>query len=438
MPTFQWFNVSPIVKKTIANLTWLSVDRIIRLFGAVIVNAWLTRYLGPEQNGILGYTLAFVGIFSPIAVLGMDSIVVRDVVRESDSKNEILGSSFILRLLGGVCLLFLSSVSIFILRPNDGLLQLLVIVTSSTFLFQSFDVIDYWFQSQVQSKYTVFAKNFAFFLSSAAKIICLLLGQELYVFVIINAVEIVIAAVGLVIVYHKKASSLREWTFSWIRVKNLLHDSWPITITNFALLAQSRIDQVMIGEFLTNSDVGYYAAAQKVSEPLGFIPMIIMSSVYPIIIKTRTWSMEEYYKRLTNLYRLMFALTLAVCIPFAFFSKSIIYLLYGQQFAPSALILSLLVWSRFFGAFGVARSIFISAENLFVHALLSSLAGVSVNFVANYFLIQRFGVFGSIAATYISGIVTIFVMDGLSKRTRVNFVAMIKGVTSFYKFSLKN
>lgn len=431
-------NISPLLQKTLSNLTWLSADRMIRLFGAVFVNAWLTRYLGPEQNGILGYALSFAGIFSPIAIFGMDTIVIRDVVREPQNTMEILGSSFFIRLVGALILLVVVAVSILLIRPDDRILQFLIIVLASTFIFQSFDVIDYWYQSQIKSKYSVLSKNIAFFTASSAKIVCLLLEQELYMFVIITAVESVIAAIGLIMIYNMRSGvSLELWKVSRQRIFNMLKDSWPITVTQFALIAQSRIDQVMIGEFLTNTDVGYYAAAQKVAEPLGFLPMVVMSSVYPIIVQTKTWSEGEYYRRIVNLYRFMTLLTILTCIPFALFSDQVINLLYGTEFASSSWILKWIIWARLFGAIGVARSIYISTENLFLHALLSSLAGVMVNVTANYFLIPHHGVYGSIVATYLSGTMTIFAIDAINPSTRKNFAAMMKGILTFPKFNLK-
>jgi Membrane protein involved in the export of O-antigen and teichoic acid len=270
----------------------------VRLFGAVIVNAWLMRYLGPENNGILSYALAFVGMFSPLAVLGMDAIVIRDIVRDPSQKDEILGSAFGLRLMGAFSAVVFAVIGIFLVRPHDTVTQLLVIISSLGLIFQSFDVIDYWFQSQVLSKYTVYAKNSAFFLLSIVKIIAIIFAAQIYIFVIITAVELVVGAIGLVLMYRRNGYSIFRWNFKFDRAAMLLANSWPIIISDLAVFMQTRIDQVMIGQFMGNTDVGFYAAAQKISEPLGFIPMIIMSSVYPVIVRTKEWSEEEYFRPL--------------------------------------------------------------------------------------------------------------------------------------------
>ncbi len=431
------FNFSPTLQRTLSNLTWLSADRIVRLFGAVFVNAWLTRYLGPENNGVLSYALAFVGMFSPLAVLGMDAIVIRDIVRDPSQKDEILGSAFGLRLAGAGSAVAFAVIGIFLVRPDDTVTQVLVVISSMGLIFQAFDVIDYWFQSQVISKYTVYARNTAFFLLSILKILAILFYAEIFVFVILTSVELVVAAAGLVFMYRRNGFSVRQWSFKFDRARSLIINSWPIIISDLAVFAQTRIDQVMIGQFLTNSDVGYYAAAQKISEPLGFLPMIIMSSVYPVIVRTKEWSEEEYFKRLTNLYRLMFIISVSIILPISLLSGPIIHLLYGEQFEASSTLLAFLIWIRFYTFYGVARSIFISTENLFRHALICSVSGMTVNITANYFLIQQFGMYGSVMAAHLGFITTIFIFDGLFAQTRKNFKAMILGLTTFYKFSIR-
>lgn len=431
------YNVSPTLKRTLSNLTWLSFDRVVRLIGAVFINAWLTRYLGPENNGVLSFALAFVGMFSPLAVLGLDAIVIRDIVRDPSQKNEILGSAFVLQLLGASSAVVFALIGIFLVRPDDTVTQVLVVISSMGLIFQAFDVIDYWFQSQVLSRYTVYARNTAFFTLSIAKISAIMMNAEIAVFVLLTSLELVVAAAGLVLMYRKNNQSVREWSFTIDRARSLLLNSWPIIISHLAVYAQVRIDQVMIGQFLTNADVGVYAAAQKISEPLNFLPMIIMSSVFPVIVRTKEWSEDEYVKRLTNLYRLMFILSMAICLPISLLSGPIVSVLYGEQFTQSSTLLSYLIWTRFYAFYGTARSIFISTENLFRHTLICSVSGVTVSILANYFLIQEFGMYGSIIATHAGFIVTIFVIDSISAKTKNNFKAMILGIVTFYKFSTR-
>ena len=427
-------NFTPTFKKTISNLTWLSFDRVIRLFGAIFVNVFLTRYLGPEKNGILNYSIAFAGIFAPLAILGMDAVVIRDITRNKSDKNEILGTAFRLRIIGSLISLILAFIGIVLMKPNDVQIQLIVLITSIGLIFQAFDVIDYWFQSQVLSKFTVYAKNSAFIILAVCKITAIFLSSALIVFVILSTIEFILAAFFLFLIYRKTGNYFSEWKFSTQRAKQLLQNSWPIFISDLAMFAQIRIDQIMIGNFLSNKDVGLYAAAQRLSEPLGFIPMIIMSSVYPIFLAIKDRSEEEFFSKMTNLYRLMTIISIITCLSISLLSNQIVQILYGEKFIYSGTILAFLIWGRFYTNLGVARSIFISSENLFRHTLKCSIAGISVNLILNYFLIQSLGVMGAIYSMFISFFVTIFLIDAITPETRRNFKSMLTGITTFYKF----
>ena len=158
------------LQKVIGNTGWLFGDKILRMGMGLLVGAWIARYLGPGQFGLLSYAGAFVLLFSAIATMGLDSIVVRNIVRDPSCRDEALGSAFALKFVGGLVTLLLSLVTILILRPDDALTHWLVVIAGAATIFQAFDAIaTSGFQSQIQSKYTVYAKNVAFLAVTAVK-----------------------------------------------------------------------------------------------------------------------------------------------------------------------------------------------------------------------------------------------------------------------------
>lgn len=56
-----------------------------------MVGVWVARYLGPDRFGLLSYAQSFVGLFSVIATLGLDGIVVRELVKDESRRDELLG-----------------------------------------------------------------------------------------------------------------------------------------------------------------------------------------------------------------------------------------------------------------------------------------------------------------------------------------------------------
>lgn len=81
----------------LGNGSWLFADKAVRMSIGLIVGVWLARYLGPDRFGKFNYAIAFAALFSPIATLGLNGVVVRELVHHSERKNEILGSAFALK-----------------------------------------------------------------------------------------------------------------------------------------------------------------------------------------------------------------------------------------------------------------------------------------------------------------------------------------------------
>src|ERR1051325_10626811 len=109
----------PNLRKIVGNTGWLLADRILRLGVGLFVGVWVARYLGPEQFGLYNYALAFAGLFGAFATLGLDSIVVRDIVSNPANKNEVLGTAFVLKLIGGGGSLLMALGAIVLMRPGD-------------------------------------------------------------------------------------------------------------------------------------------------------------------------------------------------------------------------------------------------------------------------------------------------------------------------------
>ena len=145
--------------KILDNIAWLFLDNILRMGVGLLIGVWVARYLGPEQFGQLNFAMAFVGIFGAVAGLGLNGIVVRDIVREPETANITLGTAFVLQASGGVFAVALIIGTMAWLRPDDTLTKTLVAIFGLGLIFKSTEVVKYWFESQVQSRYTVWIET---------------------------------------------------------------------------------------------------------------------------------------------------------------------------------------------------------------------------------------------------------------------------------------
>jgi len=386
----------------ISNTGWLFADKVLRMGMGLLVGVWVARYLGPEQFGLLSYTGAFVALFSAFANLGLDGIVVRNIVRNPSCRDETLGTAFVLKIIGGALTLGLTTGAILLLRPADTLTHWLVGITAAGMIFQAFDTIDFWFQSQVRSKYTVYAKNAAFLCVTLVKVVLILVKAPLVAFAWAGLAEIALGAAGMAAAYRVSGRKLKTWRASTHLARELLRDSWPLILSSVVIMIYMRIDQVMIGEMVGNTEVGVYSAAVRLAEVWYFIPMAVVSSVFPSVVEARAVGDALFYGRLQKLYNLMAFMAYIVAIPVTFIAGWVVEILFGAAYGKAGPMLALLIWAGLFTNLGVARSSFLTTMNWTrVHFITVSL-GCLINVLLNLLLIPRFGGMGAVVASCIA------------------------------------
>jgi len=413
------------------NTSWLMGERILRMGVGLFVGIWIARYLGPEQFGLLSYAQSIVFLFTAIATLGLDGIVVRELVKDESKRDILLGTAFGLKLIGAIIILPVLFLAVQFTN-NDDYTNLLVFIIASATIFQSFNVIDFYYQSKVLSKYVALANTIVLALSSMIKIVLLINEAPLLAFAAMIAFDGLVLATGLVYFYIKTSSfKLSDWVFSGAMAKRLLNDSWPLILSGLVVSVYMKIDQIMIKEMLNADAVGQYAAAVRISEAWYFIPMVITSSLFPAIIEAKKQSEKLYYERLQKLYDLMVWLAISIAIPITFLSDWLISLLYGDQFSQAGGVLVIHIWAGVFTFLGVANGKWVTNENLLINGMLRNSFGAVLNVGLNYQLIKIFGVQGAAFSTAASYLFTGYLSLLLYKRTKVCFWQETKAFNFF-------
>lgn len=413
------------------NIGWLLFDKIIRLGVGLLVSVWVARYLGPEQFGKWNYAIALVAIYSAFAVLGLDSIVIKKLVNEPEHANVLLGSSFLIRIIGGIFTVFISVLTVILLNENDRLLLIIIILTSSSLIFQAFDVLDYYFQSKVESKYTVYAKNSAFILVSLTKIILILINAELIAFVWVSFFEVVIGSLLMIVFFYwSKNQLLRNWRVSKRVSKELLKESFPLLLSGIVGIIYMRIDQVMLKQLDGDRSVGIYSAAVKVAEVWYFIPAVLTSSVYPSLIELKKINKFLFLKRIKGVYDILAFLSISISLITTFFSGYIMRFLYGGAYTGGAPILSLTMWAGVFVFLGVANNQYLIIEDERKILFYKTLIGAFTNVILNIFLIPLYQGVGAAIATLISYGISVLGV-GFFKRTRMHARLLVGSLNPF-------
>lgn len=410
-----------------ANTSWMFAEQILRMVAGLLVGIWVARYLGPTQFGVFSYAIAFTALFGSIAKLGLDSIVVRDLVRDPSQRDAYMGTAFWLKLMGAIVMLAIMALAVQ-LTSNDAITNLYIFIIASGTIFQSFEVVDFYFQSKVLSRFVSICKLAQLFISSLLKLYLIFIGADLIWFVVVTMVDQITLALSLYLAFrYQKLGGFYRF-FDVAAAKHLLQDSWPLIVSGLVIMIYMRIDQIMIKEMLGEREVGLYSAATRVSEVWYFMPVILTNSLFPSIVNAKKVSRELYLRRLQKLFTFLVLISILVALPMTFFSDRLITLLYGDAYRAAGQVLMIHIWAGVFVSLGVASGSWFINENLQRYAFYRTGLGAVINVLLNLILIPFFGMIGAAISTVIAQAMAALFFDMFTEKTRVVFFMKLKTI----------
>ncbi len=427
---------SPHIKKYAANTGWLFADFFLRQGLNIIVGIYVARYLKPELFGLLSYASVYMQILMPFALLGLNQVVIRELVKNELDKDKILGTAFVLK----ICSSILTLIIIIILSitfESDKNLQLYIIIASISLLFSPFQVIDYFFQAKVQSKFVVYSQQIASIITSIIRLVLVLVQAKLTAFVVLIAAESFIVAVSLLFFFILKKYSVKNWAFDRSLLSMFKREILQILLASFFVSLYVRIDQVMLRYLATDKDLGIYTAAVKLSEPFYVVATLLLSSLFPAIVNGLQISYEEYKKRIQKLYNILLWIAIACSLIITLFSSQIIDIIYGIDYSSSKSVLVIYFWASPFVFLGVVAGNAMMIEKKQKYSIIMTCFGAITNVVLNFLLIPKYGVNGAAFATLISYAGASYFFNSIFPQTRMIFFQQSKGFLGLFDIWLK-
>ena len=431
------FFALPGFRKYFANTSWLLGERILRMGVSLFVGIYVARFLGPEKFGLLSYALGFVMLFVTIASFGLNEILVRELLQEKTQIKELLSTAFFIRVFG---FLMMGCIIIFALQftNDDKYTHMMITIITLSIFFQSFNVIDCYFQSQVQSKYVVIVQFIQLLITSLIKIFLIINKATLIWFAIVFLIDQALLAILLLSIFRWKKEWFSVFSVRWELVTQLFTNAWPLIFSGMMVSIYMKIDLIMIKEMLDTKAVGIYAAAVKLCEVLYFLPVVVMSSLFPAIVEARKKDLIVYRKQVFRIYEIMIGATAIVAIITTFLADWIVYILYGSIYQEAATILQIYIWAFVFVSLGVVSSKYLVAENLEIYAMYRSILGAIINITLNWYLIPIYGIKGAAFATLITQIFVAYLFLFCFRSTRYNFWTVTSALTfGLYKKKLQ-
>ncbi|MDN4495099.1 flippase [Ureibacillus aquaedulcis] len=413
-----------ITTKYMRNTGWLLFEQIFRMGLTLIVTTLMARYLGTENFGILNYSLAYIMIFTAVSKLGIDSIIVNEIINNKEESGKVIGTTIYLRLVSSFISILLIFLLVKLLNPNYAAVQLITLIQSISLVLVIFDTIGFWFQSKLQSKYVVIAKSSAFAIVVLWRLALIYFEKSIYYFAVATVIEGFAISLFMIAYYIKfKGPKIR---FSFEKAKHLISGSFYYFIAGLLIVVYTQLDKIMLGKMAGSTTVGIYSAAFAISSLWVFIPTALIDSARPLIMTSKNENEASYIRKYKQLYCSIIWMGLGAALVITLLSKPIILLIYGKQFIESVSVLIILIWSRIFSLMGTIRAIWLTIENFGKYQVFFVGIGAVINIVLNISLIPHYGAIGAAIATLIAEVISAFIAVLFFKQTRPLFKLIIQ------------
>lgn len=387
-------------KKVAKNAAWIIACKLIQAVLGLVISMLTARYLGPAYFGVVNYAQSLVTFITPVAQLGLTSTMVHELVNHPEQEGEIVGTAIAMSAFSSLLCIAGLMGYVRLSSPGEPETVLVCGLYSLVLLMQSLELIQYWFQEKLLSKYSAILTLCAYTVMSAYQTYLLVTRKPVAWFALSKTLEYGIIAAGLLLFYHRLSHGKLRWNARIAR--RMLAHSWHYMVSFLMVMTFAQADRIMIKRMMGNTAMGYYSAAVVCANMTDFVFLAIIDSLRPVILEDKLKSQRAYEKGMSLLYCIVIYLALLQSVVITLLAQPIVNILYGQAYAGAVRALRIIVWYTAFSYIGTARTVWILGERKEKTLLLINFCGAAANIGLNLLLIPRWGIEGAALASLVT------------------------------------
>lgn len=404
----------------------------------LFVTLWLARQLGPESFGTLSYLLAVVMLAAPLAALGLNALITRELVESPDQEAKIMATAGLLRLVGATSgFLLIALWATLGSGFTSSIERYALVILAACNIASALQLVEFFFQAKVAARYVVKLRTTLTIIFATLKLFAAWQYGTLVSVSIVFAAEFLALGVGFYWLYYFYGKNRGDYPqqagfqwrlFDFTYAKGLLKQSVWLILSGLAAAFYLKIDQVMLASMVNHQAVGEYAVAVRLSEVWYFFAEALVISFFPMLLTLKKQSNGTYEQRLQSLCDGLFISALILAVFVGFTATPVITFLFGDAYAASGTILSIHIWAGVFVFMRALASKWLIAERLLVFSLVSHGLGAVINLLANILLIPKWGGEGAAIATVISYATASYIAFWFSPATRPLAMVMTRSL----------
>jgi PST family polysaccharide transporter len=407
-------------RREIANMRWLFFDRLFRVFGNFLIGVVAARLLGPADYGGISYAQTVAAFLMLVVAFGLNSVVVKRLIDRPGEAVVTLGTAALLQALATAAVMAVTIVTTLSGGATDSYAAIVAIVACGLVLRPT-EVFRYWFEANVNARRAVIADNVAFLVSGAVKITVLYASRSIEALAWTLVLEQLLGGICLGVAYYTDRSRPGRWRVDRKVARQLVAQAWPLLLSGLAVALYMRIDQFVIMNARGAAETGVYNAAVRLSEIFYVLPTIVATSFFPRWQGLIGKSGDRHVLAVRSAMAGMVAFSVAIALFLSLAASPLVHLLYGDEYERAVPVLAIHAWTCVFVSMGILGNQWYLSHNLQSRTLLCTVLGASSNFAINLMLVPAIGAVGAAIASLAAQIISTFVADVFSSKTRPLF-----------------
>jgi O-antigen/teichoic acid export membrane protein len=324
-------------------------------------------------------------------------------------QKKIINNAFIISLIAGIIAGIAQLLFVLYFNYKESIVILLCLINIIIYLFDTFKVLTFYFESKVESAKIAKLNNVSLLVCTLFRFVILYFKLNIYYIAFSYVLDFIIVAILLYKIFPRSIFDFKKIIVERVIFIRLIKNSLPYLFSGLFINFFMKIDLVMIKNLLNNKDAGIFAASVRLTEIWYFIPGIIQSTFFPNLVKNK--DNITYDDKIIKLYKLMILFSVFIIITTILTGKILIINLFGVEFVDAYNPLIIHIWCLLFVSISVIRNSSLYAHNNSKIFFKITMLGAILNLILCYLLIRKYGIIGASIATVISYFVVSYVTN---------------------------
>ena len=390
------------------NIVVRSASQVANIILSTLFVMYITRKLGTADFG--KYTAAFsLASLLAIAVteLGIHTLLTKEIAREKDNSRLFLGNVIIIKLV--LSLFFFASLymAINILNYSDEVVYVVCAMGVFSLTASFFELFNSVFRGYERMEYeaAVMFLNRVVVVTSGGT--ALFMGYNLKVFVTVMALSNLVSFIPAIALSFKRFL-VPQFKVDIYLIKTIFKEALPIGLILLFTTLNLKFGVVLLSFLKNYSAAGWYGAPLRLIESLIVFPLFLTTALLPVFSSLH----QSGDKAINKWYEGSFRLLIIVGIPVALWvnlaADKIVLLLFGAEYANSAVVLQLLAAALFFLAINMLFSYILIAVDKQMLNIISFGVGSIATVALSLVLVPYLSYIGA-GISFLAGQVIIFI-----------------------------